>query len=472
MAQKTLTRLLTRLVRRFPIRSATKPSGTRQAPVDSAGVRPIQLVIGLDFGTSFSKVVVGETTKRYAVPFEDYSVGDNPLLLPSCLRVKSGDGECTLGINGQGGVLHDNLKMPLIEGDFSDEVRARAAAFLALVLRHTRDWLFKEHGKTYRNRKIEWFVNVGLPTDSYDVEELNTAYLDIVRSAWFASILPGAVTYPAVLEIVKQNVVQLDEMESEVLEQLLPDDRINAFPEFSAQITGYVRSPSSQEGLHATADVGGGTLDVTIFNVLQRDGEPRYPIFFRWVKPLGVRYLMSHRLKTFGKEDGNAYSPFENMPSHMDFINKYEISEGELEDADRPFRRRVQDEIVSSLKYTREHRDPKAAHWDPGSSSYGDGLKSFFCGGGVLSEFYSGLLHEFEAKPATLKLRPLQLPVPEDLEMPGDFATAYARLAVAYGLSFDPFDIGKIKRESEIEDIPIEMPESRLGDSYVAKEHT
>ena len=31
------------------------------------------------------------------------------------------------------------------------------------------------------NRKIEWFVNVGLPTDSYDVEELNAAYLDIVR---------------------------------------------------------------------------------------------------------------------------------------------------------------------------------------------------------------------------------------------------------------------------------------------------
>lgn len=472
MAQKALTKLLTRLVRRFPTRPATKASGTRPAPAGSEGVRRIRLVIGLDFGTSFSKVVVGETTKRYAVSFEDYSVGDNPLLLPSCLRVKSGDGECTLGISGQNGVLYDNLKMPLIEGDFSDEVRARAAAFLALVLRHTRDWLFKEHGKTYRNRKIEWFVNVGLPTDSYDVEELNTAYLDIVRSAWIASILPGAVTYATALKLVEQNDVQLQEKDSEVLEQLLPEDRIHAFPEFSAQVTGYVRSPSSQEGLHATVDVGGGTLDVTIFKVLQRDGESRYPILYRRVKPLGVRYLMSHRLETLGKKDGGAYSPFDDMPSHIDFISRYEISEDELEDADRPFRRSIQEEIVSGLKYTREHRDPKAEHWYPGFPGYGRGLKSFFCGGGVLSKFYSDLLHAFEEKPPKLKLRPLRLPVPEDLEMPGNLATAYPRLAVAYGLSFDPFDIGKIKPESEIEDLPIDGRGSRVGDSYVGKEQT
>ena len=214
-------------------------------------------------------------------PDSQQRVSDIPgvvhFFLPSCVRVLNGEGECTLGINGQDGVLHDNLKMPLINGDFSDEVRARAAAFLALVLRHTRDWLSEVHGTTYRGRKIEWFINVGLPTDSYDVEELNAAYLDIVRSAWCASILPGALTYPTALELVTQYDAQLDGMEKEVLERLLPDDRINAFPEFSAQVTGYVRSPSSQEGLHATVDVGGGTLDVTIFNLWQQDGEPPLP---------------------------------------------------------------------------------------------------------------------------------------------------------------------------------------------------
>ena len=60
----------------------------------------------------------------------------------------------------------------------------------------------------------------------------------------------------------------LTEWKEKFYEQLLPDDRISAFPEFSAQVTGYVQSPSRQEGLHATADVGGGTLDVTIFKSL------------------------------------------------------------------------------------------------------------------------------------------------------------------------------------------------------------
>ena len=152
MAWNFLTRLLTRIVHGISIRPETKASGARASPTGGEGVRPIQLVIGLDFGTSFSKVVVGETRLRYAIPFDAYSVGNNPFLLPSCLRVLNG-GECALGIDGQGGVLHDNLKMPLIEGDFSDEVRARAAAFLALVLRHTREWLFKTHGTTYREQE-------------------------------------------------------------------------------------------------------------------------------------------------------------------------------------------------------------------------------------------------------------------------------------------------------------------------------
>ena len=77
--------------------------------------RPIQIVIGLDFGTSFTKVIVGESRVRYAVPFERYAVGENPTLLPSALSVMSDTGECTLGTDLTGGVQYDNLKMPLIE---------------------------------------------------------------------------------------------------------------------------------------------------------------------------------------------------------------------------------------------------------------------------------------------------------------------------------------------------------------------
>ena len=165
-----------------------QPSGGKE------GGRPIQLVVGIDFGTSFSKVVVGATQVHYAVPFKRYAMGENPLLLPSALCVLPEVNDCLLGTEPRGGVLYDNLKMPLIERNFSDEVQARGAAFLALVLRHTRGWLFETHGSTYRNRKIQWFINVGVPTDSYDDDALVSTYQSIVQAAWRISVLPGPVT--------------------------------------------------------------------------------------------------------------------------------------------------------------------------------------------------------------------------------------------------------------------------------------
>ena len=101
--------------------------------------------------------------------------------------------------------MHDNLKMPLIEGDFSLDVQARATAFMALALRHARTWLLDAHGPIYRDRKIEWFINVGLPTDTYDDTQLKSAYLSIVRTAWHVSKMQGEVTLQRTLGALQQD---------------------------------------------------------------------------------------------------------------------------------------------------------------------------------------------------------------------------------------------------------------------------
>jgi hypothetical protein len=46
----------------------------------------------------------------------------------------------------------------------------------------------------------------------------------------------------------------------------------------------------------------------------------------------------------------------------------------------------------------------------------------------------------------------VQLPKPDSLEAEG-IGMDYDRISVVYGLSFDPFDIGKIIRANEINDI-------------------
>jgi len=432
--------------------------------------RSIQLVIGLDFGTSFSKVIVGESRVRYAVPFNGYEVENRPFLLPSALCVLPDSGQCVLTTDGRVGKLHDNLKMPLIERDFSDEVRSLAAAYLALLLRHTRTWLFNTHGAIYKSRKVEWFVNVGLPTDSYHDEKLTSAYRAVVRTAWLLSVLPEDVTLPQALDLLTKNDTHPGRLREEFADNLLPDDRINAFPEFSAQLAGYVRSPRRRDGLHVTVDIGGGTLDVTVFNVHESNGEDIYPIFARQVRPLGVRYLVAARLEVLQKAPERALSPFEDLPSDIVFGKKFGITQDQLEGADRPFHKRIVKAVGESLRYTRQRRYPTAPQWNLSSDRYGEPLPGFFCGGGALAEFYAELLRGFQGRKPPFRLRASQLPVPDDLKFPGGTDKEYPRLAVAYGLSFDPFDIGQIRRMNEVEDHRAEASRSTYEDRYIGKE--
>ena len=128
--------------------------------------------------------------------------------------------------------------------------------------------------------------------------------------------------------------------------------------------------------------------------------------------------------------------------------------------------------VSDVLHYTKQHRYPKAPHWNRASSRYGEGIPSFFCGGGALSEFYSSLLHAFEERQPPFRLRTALPPVPDDFEASGLGPDTYARFAVAYGLSFDPWDIGQIVRMNEIEDVHADDRPGSYRDRYVGQELT
>ncbi len=429
-----------------------------QIEPQKVGQEPIQLVIGLDFGTSFTKIVVGESRKRYAVPFDDFALDKdkNPYLLPSVVSIVQVSEECTLGLHSNAIRTHDNLKMPLIDRDFSPEVKIRAVVFLALVLRYVRGWLFSAHQRTYMNRHIEWFVNVGLPTDSYDDNELTSIYLDIVRTAWHLSILPGPISFATAL-------IQIQQPLNDLADRALPDDRINTFPEFVAQIAVYVRSPRRQEDLHAMIDVGSGTLDVTVFNVVKKKTEDLFPIFERAVRPLGTRYLLRHRFEILKSPDIITVSPFDDLPSNGHIAEQCGITVERLTELDQPFRKNIGKCVGNALRHTKQNRYPSSHNWK-------HGLPTFFCGGGAASEFYASFFNVYKQRPPPYRLRFSDLPYPEDLEASLLDGNIYSRLTVAYGLSFDPFDLGKIVRKGEIEDIVDDTQNRDYSDRMITKD--
>ena len=70
--------------------------------------------------------------------------------------------------------------------------------------------------------------------------------------------------------------------------------------------------------------------------VLQDNGESSLPDFFIGGSSHLVFAIYCHIvLRISERMDGNGHSPFEDMPSDVDFIKRHEITEDELEDAER-----------------------------------------------------------------------------------------------------------------------------------------
>ena len=398
---------------------------------DEVGDSNLQLYIGLDFGTAFTKVVVSDSLKNYAVPLTD-NERDEKYLLPTSFS----ESNAICSLNESSGVVHNNLKMALINGELSDHALTNAAIYLALVFRKIRSYILNEKQSLFQGNRFIWLINVGLPTEGYANKKINKAYSLIVSSAWDASTASGEITRPLVEKCIKLK------KQGNSSDQSLADDAVGLIPEFVAQVTGYVRSPRRQSDLHMLIDIGAGTLDATTFNVHEKEGEDRFPIFAKAVASLGTRFLVKSRIETYLdlKEDG-VLSPFSPVPSKKIFSKLLKVSLDGLSQMDASFRKKVSDVINQIQSDTKQPgKYPESRRWD-------EGLPVFLCGGGAEVDFYQESIFGHKNS----KLIKMHLPKPDALEAPDLLPANYSRLSVAYGLSFDHFDIGEIIKEDEIQ---------------------
>ncbi len=230
-----------------------------------SGLPKLRLIIGLDFGTAFTKVVIGESRVRYVVPFNKLDCSKS--VYSPCILYIDNEGYGSLSSSDTFDKRY-NLKIPLIEGNSNQSQRAEIIVYLALILRYTRNWLHTEHHTTYKGKVIDWYINIGLPTENYHDEKMVNFYCEVVRSAWYLSIGKEKISInDAVHCLILFNQVSANTNElTSVTERWLHPDKVNCFPEFAAMISGYIRSPRRKKDLHLLVDIGAGTVDVTVFN--------------------------------------------------------------------------------------------------------------------------------------------------------------------------------------------------------------
>jgi len=433
---------------------------------DTSSHSPKQLLtIGLDFGTAFTKVVIGETRTSYAVPFKFRNL-ENPYLLP-CILYIDHSGNCSLQPMGEGDQVVTDMKMKLLDGTAEHQDLVRMVAFIGLILRHTRLWLFENQRTTYEGRYLDWYVNVGVPTDSYHHETLVKTYHNIIMAAWALSVTPDLVSIHAANELlscVPNGRYVLPEKFDSLREHLIHEEAFGLFPEFVAQVVGYVRSSLRKPDLHLMVDVGAGTVDISIFNVYESEGDDIFPIFAKAVKLLGTHFLMTHRNSRIPAGAKINWSVQDRTPSQTEFSQACRIQSKQLTVIDNDFIKQLGTTVRDLLKYTKEFRYPCSPRWQ-------DGIPTFLCGGGARVDVYSEIIRRFENNNHAYKVRVEKLPLPQRLNAPEMSENSYTRLSVAYGLSHNAMDIGRIIQANDISDdrTPPRDPDPYSG-RYVSKD--
>ncbi|TAK52679.1 MAG: hypothetical protein EPO27_00750 [Betaproteobacteria bacterium] len=443
-----------------------------------------ELVIGLDFGTSSVKVIVGDLAagNAFAVPFSK-SDGINRYLLPSRLW-QVNERFSLLG----GMQVHRDLKLSLLTKGDAQEAIQRAAAFLALVIRHVRGWLFSEHAETYANTKIVWKVVLGIPAKNYEVAPeqpyLIKRFLLVGRAAW---LIAGG-------RVEEVNIASANgavERAQQLLNGAAPADEseevnVEIVPELSAQIYGFLRSnrfDRNAQNIFMMVDVGAGTVDSSLFFVERGSrGRWNFTFFTNQVQQSGVMNLHRVRVQWWsaalkGRRDpapNLLRSLYENefptdylgtIPERMDeYLQGTRLAFRDAkEHPDNEFyMKRVVAQVRGATLYrARDYLDQDTLK----------GIPVFLCGGGMRMTYYRRLGEELKHFHGVswLKADARPLAIPNNLQAPGLVREDYDRLSVAFGLSF--LEVGSIVRELPKPIATGTQKQRDNDDRFISKDH-
>ncbi|MEW5764470.1 MAG: hypothetical protein ACOYXN_02015 [Acidobacteriota bacterium] len=442
-----------------------------------------ELVIGLDYGTSRTKVILRDMALRrsIAVPFAEYASDGNPYLLPSKMHVDS-NGTFSLSSRESSVIVRDP-KVKLMEGPDKEvplstlgtiPARGLTMAYLALVLREVLAWFEAEQAAIYRNIDIIWEVNVGIPARSYDESALKSAFQEASGAAWLLAASGNPIDWRTVTAVSSAlrdgSCPDLAYTGGGLVSAANRDpERVKVRPEIVAEVLGYARSSHRKDGMHLMVDVGASTLDVSCFRLHLHEGEDRYSIFASEVERLGAMKLLERQLGS-QNADEKTWKRMRELaevgppPVLTELIQSPNLDT--LNQASKKFRTKCTDLVAKVVCGTKRDKDPHAEEW-------ASGLPVFLCGGGSRQDFFREVLKEAASRVRSNGVRSMgtkRIPKPDDLVAPRCLPEDYDRLAVAYGLSFSSNSVGVVDVPNQIEDFAPCQIRSNFEDRYISKE--
>ncbi len=413
---------------------------------------PLALNLGIDFGTSFTKVAFRDlgTEETGIVTFGATSA--DRAMVSSVVKVST-MGTLSLG-TGDSSTTADAeilyLKMRLADMALPDRpktmpdhipelcglnfnskegVCALSSWFLATVIVRAQQWVLQHEASRAKGRTIQWSANIGVPVEYYDSPAIGE-FREVLTVAW---------AWVKANEIPTQ-IDTLIKRYRETSEQTNPEDSdCHAVPEIAAAVQSFVTSRQAMPGIYVYFDIGGGTLDGVAFDFTNWLGERRINFYSGKVAPLGIAAVAGRCLRD-AQVDGIEAALLDDMFT-AEQLESLQLGRKDIQKlvgnvictAKRKDGRDWQRNAIQNTSRAR----PKIGHLDPKDMAP---LIVFIGGGGAGSKWYQGVIHSTHEDFGHLNagIPPYKLvgvANPPDLNMNALGEAEFGRFAVAYGLS-------------------------------------
>jgi hypothetical protein len=406
---------------------------------------PYFIQIGFDFGTSFSKCVWRDiiTDRAFVHSCSWLKEQDLPFLIPSALVLKDGNLSCVDDSRihyPEGGVYHlKNALVKIATNDQADPVfgpfrRAQerigpvdirelvescAVYLLAYAFGDIKNGLRKRMPDFGRLAKDYMAINMAVPVADAEQPAVNSIYQNILTEAWgLSDIINQASEIP--IEELKGLRRKIREEGNSALA-----DACFIYPEVSANVQGFVRSRVSSGGIYLFSDIGGGSVDQSVFIFRRPPHGPELLTYLTGrVYPLGSSHIERVAAECANQSDCGGLE-----------IWRKRKEGGE----DTPELTKARSKIAGEL----EERTQSTLYSAKTKLIVKDQLaqtRLIFGGGGHCDYPYkSATIEPFSGVFFSKSIEPevVGLPLPLDLELEDHGNYWMRRLNVAYGLSFE-----------------------------------
>jgi hypothetical protein len=263
----------------------------------------IDAILGLDFGTRFTKVAVflphinrreilGLGHKAERVVPSRVVLGDNERLYsitcmpdtkPKMVIEYLKNGLASPGAEAFGASFHvGNIPLDRI-------IKATCAYYLADILRKAESAARKAFPAELKpQRPINWSANIGVPTKHYDSKMVDI-FREVSAVAWMWRSKVGPAPLPPEL------AAEYEKTAARVQPKDMP---IQVAPELTAALVHFAEHRNTAAGVYSFFDIGGGTLDGSVFRLRRERAGPSFDILSANVEELGTmavtRKIVSH----------------------------------------------------------------------------------------------------------------------------------------------------------------------------------